>query len=112
MRHVEMTQWLDILREKHELAMQLEEKIPRFLAYDRLTLDQATRLHTFLVNHAGAMHKVVEDLGGVDLPASLHEAAAVLDTIFAGLARSAANRLGEIKREQARMMPSPDFVHG
>ena len=42
-----MALWLDILREKNELAGQLSEKIPRFLAYEGLTLDQATRLHIF-----------------------------------------------------------------
>jgi hypothetical protein len=107
-----MQQWLDILREKNALAEQLGEKIPRFLAYEALTLDQATRLHIFLESHAREMEKLVEEIGEVDLPDALCQAAAALDDIFADLASSAANKVVDLRQSGNKRQARPNFVHG
>jgi hypothetical protein len=96
-----MAQWLDILREKNDLAGQLSEKIPRFLAYEALTLDQATRLHIFLENHAEEMRKLAEEIGAVDLVDALHEAANALDRIFSDLAAAAELKVAELRQKEA-----------
>jgi len=96
-----MAQWLDILREKNDLAGQLSEKIPRFLAYEALTLDQATRLHIFLENHAEEMRRLAEEIGAVDLVDALHEAANALDRIFSDLAAAAELKVAELRQKEA-----------
>ncbi|MBB3238217.1 hypothetical protein [Phyllobacterium endophyticum] len=106
-----MTQWLDILREKNDLAGQLSEKIPRFLAYEALTLDQARRLHAFLEQHALEMRALAEDIGAVDLAEVLHEAAAALDRIFADLAHSAALKVAELEQRETRSGFKPKLVY-
>ncbi|MDR6633870.1 hypothetical protein J2X72_002670 [Phyllobacterium sp. 1468] len=108
-----MAQWLDILREKNELAGQLSEKIPRFLAYEGLTLDQATRLHIFLENHAEEMRMLAREIGAVDLVDALHEAADALDGIFSDLAAAAELKVAELRHKQshANAAPAPKLAY-
>ncbi|RCW85171.1 hypothetical protein [Phyllobacterium bourgognense] len=102
-----MALWLDILREKNDLAGQLSEKIPRFLAYERLTLDQATRLHIFLENHAEEMRNLAREIGAVDLVEALHEAADALDSIFSDLAAAAELKVAELRQKEAYVNAPP-----
>jgi hypothetical protein len=109
-----MAQWLDILRERNALAEQLSEKIPRFLAYEALTLDHAMRLHILLESHAHDMEKLVEQIGEVDLPDAFYEAASALEVIFSDLAAAAASKVAELQKKQpyVKSEPSPTFVNG
>ena len=92
-----MALWLDILREKNELAGQLSQKI-QVPSYEGLTLDQATRLHIFLENHAEEMRRLAREIGAVDLVDALHEAADALDCTF-GLAAAAELKVGESQKQ-------------
>ncbi|PSH57624.1 hypothetical protein [Phyllobacterium sophorae] len=109
-----MVQWLDILREKNDLAEQLSEKIPRFFAYPALSLDHAMRLHILLEKHADDMEKLVEQIGEVDLPDAIYEAASALDAIFSGLAAIAASKVAELQKKQpgVEFPPDPAPVNG
>ena len=109
-----MAQWSDMLREKNALAEQLSEKIPRFFAYKALTLDHAVRLHILLENHADDMEKLIEQIGEVDLPDALYEAASALDVIFSDLAAMAASKVAELQKKQpdVELQPSRTFVNG
>jgi hypothetical protein len=102
-----MALWLDILREKNDLAGQLSEKIPRVLAYERLTLDQATRLHIFLENHAEEMRNLAREIGAVDLVEALHEAADALERIFSDLAAAAELKVAELRQKEAYVNAPP-----
>jgi hypothetical protein len=90
--------WLNVLREKNELAIMLGKKIPQMLAHETLTLDQAAELYEFLENHARGMEEIVEKMELDDLPESYYQVAEDLDNIFTNLAAAAAERLTEIRR--------------
>jgi hypothetical protein len=90
--------WLNVLREKNELAAMLGKKIPRMLAHETLTLEQATELYIFLEDHARGMEEIVEKMELDDLPESYYQVAEDLDHIFTNLAAAAAEKLMEIRR--------------
>jgi hypothetical protein len=90
--------WLNVLREKNELAGMLGKKIPQMLAQETLTLEQATELYEFLEGHARGMEEIVEKMELDDLPESYYQVAEDLDHIFTNLAAAAAERLTEIRR--------------
>ncbi|MEK1854597.1 MAG: hypothetical protein AAAC48_22730 [Phyllobacterium sp.] len=93
-----MANWLNVLREKNELAGMLGKKIPQMLAHETLTLEQATELYEFLEGHARGMEEIVEKMELDDLPESYYQVAEDLDHIFTNLAAAAAERLTEIRR--------------
>ena len=93
-----MTNWLNVLREKNELATVLGRKVPKMLAHEALTLEQVKELYMFLEDHARAMEEICMRMECDDLPESYHQVAEDLDLIFTDLAASAAERLKELRR--------------
>ena len=93
-----MANWLEVLREKNELAAVLGNKIPKMLAHETLTLEQAAEIYEFLENHAREMEEIVEKMELDDLPESYYQVAEDLDNIFTNLAAEAAERLTQIRR--------------
>lgn len=88
-----MANWLNVLREKNELATVLGKKIPRMLAHESLSLEQMSELYKFLESHAHSMEEIRLEMEGEDLPESYYQVAEDLDLIFTDLAASAAERL-------------------
>ncbi|ATU90437.1 hypothetical protein [Phyllobacterium zundukense] len=95
-----MANWLEVLREKNELAVMLGKKIPHMLTHEPLTLDQATELYTFLENHAQSMEEILEKMELDDLPESYYQVAEDLDNIFNNLAAAAAEKLAEMRSSE------------
>ncbi len=93
-----MANWLNVLREKNELATMLGIKIPKMLEQEELSLEQATELYAFLENHARGMEEIVEKMELDDLPESYYQVAEDLDHIFTNLAAAAAERLQALRR--------------
>jgi len=79
------------------LATVLGRKVPKMLAHDVLTLDQAKELYTFLEDHARSMEEIRMKMESEDLPESYHQVAEDLDLIFTDLAARAAERLKELR---------------
>ncbi len=92
-----MANWLEVLREKNELAVMLGKKIPQMLTHEPLTLVQATELYTLLEEHARGMEEILEKMEQDDLPESYYQVAEDLDNIFNNLAAAAAEKLSEIR---------------
>jgi uncharacterized protein YerC len=90
--------WLNVLREKNELAAVLGKKIPKMLAHETLTLEQAAEIYKFLENHARDMEEIVARMELDDLPESYYQVAEDLDNIFTNMAAEAAERLTQIRR--------------
>jgi hypothetical protein len=90
--------WLEVLREKNELATVLGKKIPKMLAHATLTPEQAAEIYKFLEKHARDMEEIVEKMELDDLPESYYQVAEDLDNIFTNLAAEAAERLTQIMR--------------
>ena len=93
-----MPNWLNVLREKNELATVLGKKIPRMLAHESLTVEQVKELYYFLEGHARSMEELREKMECDDLPESYHQVAEDLDLIFTDLAAAAAERLKELRK--------------
>ena len=92
-----MANWLEVLREKNELAVMLGKKIPQMLTHEPLTLGQATELYKLLEGHARGMEEILEKMEQDDLPKSYYQVAEDLDNIFNNLAAAAAEKLSEIR---------------
>ncbi|PSH69044.1 hypothetical protein CU102_09535 [Phyllobacterium brassicacearum] len=92
-----MANWLEVLREKNELAVMLGKKIPQMLTHEPLTLGQATELYKLLEGHARGMEEILEKMEQDDLPESYYQVAEDLDNIFNNLAAAAAEKLSEIR---------------
>ncbi|MBZ9654572.1 hypothetical protein [Phyllobacterium lublinensis] len=92
-----MASWLEVLREKNELAVMLGKKIPHMLTCETLTLGEVTELYKLLEGHARGMEEIVEKMEQDDLPESYYQVAEDLDNIFTNLAAAAAEKLSKIR---------------
>ncbi|MEK1890494.1 MAG: hypothetical protein AAAB35_23605 [Phyllobacterium sp.] len=92
-----MANWLNVLREKNELATVLGKKIPKMLAHEALSLEQVTELYKFLESHARGMEEIRAEMEGEDLPESYYQVAEDLDLVFTDLAATAAERLRDMR---------------
>jgi len=100
--------WLDVLRQRGEIAKQVAKFVPVALSNPGLTVDLASRIHEIVERGAMDLDRTMRSMRENDVPERALEAADALRAVWEDLSIATANKLRAMQGVKPISFPDLD----